>query len=56
MSPTIEVTPAGSAASRWPRLNTETLCPAATASSTQGSEICPVPPTNSTLSDMFFSS
>src|ERR1700758_2834578 len=33
----------------FPRLNTVTLCPAATASRTDVSDIWPLPPTNSTL-------
>src|SRR5271165_3270242 len=45
------VTPAGSSATDdFPRLNTVTLCPAATASQTEVSDIWPVPPTNRTLS------
>ena len=44
MSPAMVSTPAGRPALVWPRLKTVTLWPAATACSTQGSEICPVPP------------
>src|ERR1700733_7291122 len=50
MSPTILVTSAGiSAMDDFPRLNTVTLCPAATASRTDVSDIWPLPPTNRTL-------
>ena len=44
MSPTIVSTPAGSGTAVLPRLSTVTLWPSAADASTQGSEICPVPP------------